>query len=85
MSAFDVGTMDLNGFLYLYTSNGRPVYTVDLRDNSPTFMKLVDPLNGYAEQISDYGTPLSTPVSIGDWGYHEGIMHCMAWKGMEWS
>ena len=42
---------------------------MDLRPSSPTFLKLVDPRAGYAEQTANYGTPLSAAVNISDWAY----------------
>ena len=66
-AAYSVGTLDQRGFYYLYVSGTNRFYTVDLRENSPTFLKLVDPGRGFEEQTGNYGTPLMTPISIGDW------------------
>lgn len=67
---YTVGSFDLNGFYYLYSRGTSRFYTVDLRPDSPTFLKLVDPAGGYEEQTSNYGTPLSAPLQIGDWAYY---------------
>ena len=68
--SYNVGTLDTNGFYYIYISDNPRFYVVDLRPNSTTYMKLVDPTNGYVEQTSNFGTPLSTPITISDWGYN---------------
>lgn len=67
---YTVGTIDSNGFYYLYVSRTNRFYTVDLRENSPTFMKLVDPSRGFEEQTSNFGTALSEPLAIGDWVFN---------------
>lgn len=66
---YNTGTFDLNGFLYLFINDTNRFYTVDLRPNSPTFMKLVNPATGYTEQTANFGTALSTTVNISDWVY----------------
>lgn len=66
---YSVGTMDMAGFYYAYVPGTSRFYTVDLRPDSLTFLKLVDPANGFAEQTSNYGTPLSSPLTIGDWAF----------------
>ncbi|MBC8535831.1 DUF7507 domain-containing protein [Feifania hominis] len=68
-SNYNTGTFDISGFLYLFVNNGTRFYTVDLRPNSATFMKLVDPAAGYTEQTSNYGTALSAATNISDWVY----------------
>ena len=66
---YSAGTMDMAGFYYLYVPGTSRFYTVDLRTDSLTFLKLVDPANGFTEQTSNYGTPLSAPLTIGDWAF----------------
>ena len=68
-AGYNTGTFDAAGFFYLYINNTARFYTVDLRPSSPTFLKLVDPRAGYAEQTANYGTPLSAAVNISDWAY----------------
>jgi len=65
---YNTGCFDDNGFLYLYYSQSARFYVVDLRPNSSTFMKLVNPLNNYAEQTAAFGIALvnGTP-NISDW------------------
>lgn len=67
---YTVGSFDTSGFYYLYSRGTSRCYTIDLRPDSPTFLKLVDPSMGYEEQTSNYGTPLSAPLQIGDWAYY---------------
>ncbi|MCD2491567.1 DUF11 domain-containing protein [Lacrimispora sp. NSJ-141] len=69
-AAYSVGAMDLAGFYYVFAPGTGRFYTVDLRQDSPTFLKLVDPSNGYVEQTGNYGTPLSSPLTIGDWAFN---------------
>ena len=68
-AAYSVGTLDMAGYYYVYAPGTGRFYTVDLRPGSSTFMKLVDPANGYVEQTGNYGTPLSAPLTIGDWAF----------------
>lgn len=69
-NGFNVGTFDLSGFFYIFVNNTARFYTVDLRPNASTFMKLVNPANGYAEQTANYGTALSTTINVSDWVYN---------------
>ena len=66
---YSAGTMDMAGFYYIYVPGTSRFYTVDLRADSLTFLKLVDPANGFTEQTSNYGTPISSPLTIGDWAF----------------
>lgn len=74
---YSVGALDLNGYYYLYVPGTSRFYTVDLRPNSSTFLKLVDPVNLYQEQTSNYGTPLTEPLTIGDWAFNptDGLLY----------
>jgi len=65
---YNTGCFDDQGYLYLYYGGSARFYVVDLRPNSPTYMKLVDPTNGFAEQTSAYGVALvnGTP-NVADW------------------
>ncbi|WP_439022816.1 DUF7507 domain-containing protein [Bacillus thuringiensis] len=67
---FNVGTFDLNGFLYITIFDTARFYVVDLRPNSATFMKLVNPATGYTEQTSNFGVALSTTLDASDWVYN---------------
>lgn len=68
-NGYNVGTLDLDGHLFLMVNGTARFYTVDLSPNSPTFLKLVDPVNGFAEQTSNFGTALSVSLNISDWAY----------------
>lgn len=67
---YNVGSFDLDGHLFLMVNGADQFYTVDLKPNSATFMKLVDPANGYLEQTSNFGTALNTTLDIGDWAFN---------------
>lgn len=64
---YNVGTFDLNGFLYISINDAARFYVIDLRPDSATFMKLVNPANGYVEQTSNFGVALSTTLNVSDW------------------
>ncbi|QHW31015.1 DUF11 domain-containing protein [Paenibacillus rhizovicinus] len=64
---YNVGTFDSNGFLYLFVNNETRFYVVDLRPNSATFLKLVNPANGFLEQTSNFGVALSRALNVSDW------------------
>ncbi|WP_127492267.1 DUF7507 domain-containing protein [Paenibacillus glycanilyticus] len=68
---YNVGTFDLNGFLYLFVNNETRFYVIDLRPNSSTFMKLVNPANGFLEQTSNFGVALSRALNSSDWVYRQ--------------
>lgn len=80
---YNAGTFDLNGYYYLYVSGEGRFYTVDLRPGSPTYLKLVDPASGYAEQTDNYGTELTEPLPIGAWVWHprENVLYGVANEG----
>ncbi|MGG5462108.1 DUF7507 domain-containing protein [Clostridium sp. B9] len=59
---FNSGTFDENGYYYILRSNQTVLYVIDYNPGSPTFGKLVDPTNGYSEQLGPtYGVPIATP------------------------
>jgi len=68
---YNTGCFDDQGYLYLYLGGAARMYVVDLRPNSQSYMKLVNPVNGYAEQTAaPYGVALvnGTP-NIADWAW----------------
>ena len=69
-NGYTTGTFDTNGFLYIFVNDGTRFYTIDLRPNSATFMKLVNPTNGYLEQTSNFGVALNPAVNVSDWSYN---------------
>ena len=67
---FNVGTIDSNGYLYVYQSSTSRYFTVDLNPDRPvTFLKAVDPANGALKTAAPYGTTI-TPRAISDWAYN---------------
>ncbi|MCR8842103.1 GEVED domain-containing protein [Paenibacillus sp. SC116] len=64
---YNVGTFDLNGFLYIYVNDGTKFYVIDLRPNSATYLKLVSPASGYQEQFGNFGVVLTRTATISDW------------------
>jgi hypothetical protein len=54
-SGYNVGTVDDNGVLYLYTSGTTDIYRVDVNPASPTYLNLLSPtLNTTAMSIADF-------------------------------
>jgi hypothetical protein len=52
---FNVGTIDNDGVLYLYTSNTTDIYRVDVNPASPTYLTILPPvLNTIAMAIADW-------------------------------
>ncbi|MFD0590920.1 DUF6923 family protein [Paenibacillus sp. GCM10027627] len=70
VDGYNVGAFDLNGFLYISVNTANRFYVIDLRPNSSTFMKLVNPATGYTEQTSNFGVGLSTTLNVSDWVYN---------------
>ncbi|AZN41232.1 DUF7507 domain-containing protein [Paenibacillus albus] len=67
VNTYNVGTFDLNGFLYISSNELSRFFVIDLRPNSSTFMKLVNPANGFQEQTSNFGVALSRVLNVSDW------------------
>ena len=65
---YNTGCFDDAGYFYLYYGGAARFYVIDLRPDSATFMRLVDPTNGFAEQTANYGVALvnGTP-NMADW------------------
>jgi len=66
-NSYNVGCIDTNGYYYLYEGNTTKFYTINLNPNSVDYMRLVDPLNGYAVQTTSFGTTLNNKDAIADW------------------
>ena len=79
---YNTGTFGVNGFLYIFVNNETRFYTIDLRPNSSTFMKLGNPAAGYTEQTSNYGTALSVAANISDWVLSEGNLYGVERNGV---
>lgn len=69
-AGYNVGAFDLAGHLFIMVNDTARFYTVDLTPNSPTFLKLVDPTNGFVEETSNFGTALSATLNVSDWAYN---------------
>ncbi|WNR44897.1 DUF7507 domain-containing protein [Paenibacillus roseipurpureus] len=69
VDGYNTGTFDLNGFYYVFVNDNSRFYVVDLRPNSPTYLKLVNPANGFQEQTSNFGVALSRALNVSDWVY----------------
>ena len=68
---YNTGAIDENGYYYLTTSGISTIYVIDLKQNSSTFMKLVDPSNNYAEEFSNYGINIGSISGIPDFTYNK--------------
>src|SRR5690606_23756315 len=65
-----VGTIDLNGYLYLYEPDATEYITIDINSSRPTYLQMVDPTNSYiAKTGAPWGTP-TIPRNISDWAYN---------------
>ncbi|MCL1914931.1 MAG: GEVED domain-containing protein [Eubacteriaceae bacterium] len=61
---YRTGDIDEDGFYYVYS--GTTLYTIDLRPDSPTYLKLVDPLT-HIEKTGPYGTTMTANPNAIDW------------------
>lgn len=53
--------------MLIYLSSAPAYYVVDIDQNRPTFLQLVDPRNGFAVQTGpDFGIPVSQPMDVAD-------------------
>ncbi|WP_036836504.1 DUF6923 family protein, partial [Pontibacillus litoralis] len=66
---YNVGDVDLNGHLYIYTQNDPRFYVIDVDPNSPTYLMLVDPTAGFVLDTAPFGTAI-TPILIADWAFN---------------
>lgn len=66
--AFNVGDVNLNGYLYLFRQNTNRFYVVDVNPNRSTYLQLVDPANNYQLQTSNFGVAITTQ-NIADWAF----------------
>src|SRR5690606_27413131 len=58
---FNIGTVDEDGYFYLYEKNSTTFYTIDIDESRPTYLQLVDPTNAYVEKVSaPWGTATSS-------------------------
>jgi len=68
---FNVGVELPNGYMMIYQTNQSSFYVIDVDPNRPsTYLKLVDPTNGFALQTGPtYGVALSAPFGGSDFAY----------------
>lgn len=74
-----VGTVDLNGYLYLYEPNATEYITIDINPGRSTYLQIVDPTNSYiAKTGAPWGTT-TTDRNISDWAYNPttGMIHAI--------
>jgi hypothetical protein len=62
---YNVGTVDNDGVLYLYSSNQTQIFRVDINPTSPTFLTLLAPVL------------TTTAMSVADWAYNpiDGLIY----------
>ncbi|RFA31755.1 hypothetical protein CAI16_20010, partial [Virgibacillus dokdonensis] len=65
-TTYIAGDVDFNGYLYLYRQSR--IYVVDVNPNSATFLRQVDPTNGFIVDTPPYGIP--TNIGIPDWAFN---------------
>ena len=67
----NVGTADLNGYLYLYLSASDSLLTIDIDPMRSTYLKVVDPTNGYSEiMASPWKTKLEISQQVSDFAFN---------------
>lgn len=79
--SYNAGACDLNGHLFLTANGDDTFYTIDLQPNSPTFLKLVDPTNGFVEQTSNYGTPIINRPTLTDFVFLDDYLYTILTDG----
>lgn len=67
---FNVGTGLPGGYMLVYNSNQPRYYVIDINPARATYLRLVDPANGYALQAAaPYGKALSAAINVADLVY----------------
>lgn len=84
VSVYNVGDVDANGHLYLYSTDTGVTprfFVVDVNPNSATYLQLVDPATGFQLQTSNFGVPLTPPQNIADWSFNpaDGLLYSIIW------
>jgi hypothetical protein len=75
---FNVGTGLPGGYMLVYNSNQPRYYVIDINPSRATYLRLVDPANGYALQTTaPYGKALSGAINVADLVYEpvSGIVY----------
>ncbi|MGG5461454.1 DUF6923 family protein [Clostridium sp. B9] len=73
IQGFTTGTIDPNGYYYMYGATLNRFFVVDLDSSRSTYGKLVDSTMGYIEQTGpNYGVPFSPSgsITIHDWAWN---------------
>ena len=67
-NGYNAGCFDKNGYFYIMLNGAARFYTIDLRPGSSSYMRLVNPLNNYNPQSSNYGTVINNgTMNVSDW------------------
>ena len=67
---YNVGTSLPGGYMLIYTSNQPNYYVIDINPARASYLRLVDPANGFAPQTGPtYGKAVSTPINVADLVY----------------
>ncbi|PWJ59381.1 putative secreted protein (Por secretion system target) [Dyadobacter jejuensis] len=67
--SYNVGDVTEDGYLYLYTTLETKFYIIDLNADSPNYLQLVDPVQGYVLDTAPYGTTI-IGYAIYDFSYN---------------
>ena len=69
-SLYNVGDVFGDGYLLLYKTGETKYYVVDIKLGRSTYLKLVNPTNGFLEETANYGTQFSgTAPFVSDLAY----------------
>ena len=67
-NGYNTGCFDKNGFFYIMLNGAARFYTIDLRPGSSSYMRLVNPVNSYTVQTSNYGVAINNgTMNVSDW------------------
>ncbi|MBO9617221.1 MAG: T9SS type A sorting domain-containing protein [Dyadobacter sp.] len=67
---YNVGTSLPGGYMLIYTSNQPNYYVIDINPARASYLRLVDPANGFAPQTGPtYGKAVSAPINVADLVY----------------
>lgn len=69
-NTYNVGDVNLDGYLYLVQGNSNRFYVVDVNPNRATYGLLVDPANGFIKDTSPFGVPVNFPSVASDWAFN---------------
>lgn len=69
LAGYNVGTGLPGGYMLIYNTNQPRYYVIDINPSRATYLRLVDPANGYALQSAPYGVALSGAMNVADLVY----------------